>query len=125
MWHRLHDLELLGANPQAAAQARQQAIQSYLAYRWDGGEPQTLGGDLCKMITHAIQQGETATVEQALAQSADPDDPPTFTLLLAKLHAILTGDRNPALANDPELYYQDVAELQLLLERLRGTGYRL
>jgi hypothetical protein len=41
--------------------------------------------------------------------------------MLPKLHAILHGDRNPALAADPALDYDDAAELLLLLERL-GAG---
>jgi hypothetical protein len=43
---------------------------------------------------------------------------PRFIALPAKLHAILRGDRDPALADDPELHYSDAVELQLLLERL-------
>ena len=40
--------------------------------------------------------------------------------MIPKLQAILRGDRNPALAADPDLDYDDAAELQLLLESLRG-----
>jgi hypothetical protein len=38
--------------------------------------------------------------------------------MLPKPHAILRGDRDPALADDPALYYCDAVELLLLLERL-------
>ena len=72
------------------------------------------------MIIHAIQQGETATAEQELSKYGGADVPSSGKVLLAKLHAILKGDRDPALASDPELYYQDAVELQLLLERLKG-----
>ena len=41
--------------------------------------------------------------------------------MIPKLQAILDGDRNAALAADPELYYDDAAELRLLLERLGGA----
>jgi hypothetical protein len=34
------------------------------------------------------------------------------------MQAILRGDRDPALAADPDLLYMDAVELQLLLERL-------
>jgi hypothetical protein len=42
----------------------------------------------------------------------------TGSAQLAKLQAILRGDRNPALADDPDLPFWDAVELQLLLERL-------
>jgi hypothetical protein len=38
--------------------------------------------------------------------------------LLSKLQAILRGDRDRALADDPDLFFMDTAELRLLLERL-------
>jgi hypothetical protein len=44
--------------------------------------------------------------------------PPQSQALLPKLHTILRGDRNPALADDPALDYRDAAELLLLLEKL-------
>ena len=40
--------------------------------------------------------------------------------MVPKLQAILNGDRNPALANDPELYYADAAEVRLVLERVKS-----
>jgi hypothetical protein len=40
--------------------------------------------------------------------------------MLLKLHAILHGDRDPALAADQELDYYDAVELLLLLETLRA-----
>ncbi|MGE0682024.1 MAG: hypothetical protein AB7P69_14135 [Candidatus Binatia bacterium] len=58
--------------------------------------------------------------EQALAQYAGTDAPPSCKILLAKLRAILKGDRNFSLTTDPELDYDDAAELQLLLERLNA-----
>ncbi len=40
--------------------------------------------------------------------------------MIPRLHAILDGSRDPALAEDPALDYDDAAELALLLERLEG-----
>jgi len=117
-WNTLHDLELSVGNPKAAVQAQQQAVYNYLVYRRDGGESQLLGAELCELSERAINQGETIEVEQALAQYAGTDASPQRKVLLAKLHAILNGDRDSTLANDPELYYADAVELQLLLERL-------
>ena len=47
-----------------------------------------------------------------------PGGPPHLNALVAKLQSLLAGDRNPALATDPELNYMDAAEVQLLLESL-------
>ncbi len=58
MWDILHDLEQATGNPQAAAQARGQAIQSYLAYRRAGGENQNPGAKLCALVAQAIRQGK-------------------------------------------------------------------
>ena len=66
-WAILHNLEQADDNPHAAADARQQAMQSYMAYRRDGGEGQTASARLCTSVAQAIQQGETTEMEQGLA----------------------------------------------------------
>lgn len=120
-WAILHNLEQATGHSQAAADAWQQAVQSYLAYRRDGGENHNPGARLCAQIAHAIQQGATTEAAQFLAQAAAATDTqPWLKAMLPKLQAILSGDRGPALAADPALYYRDAAELLLLLERLGG-----
>src|SRR5262249_46972309 len=69
-WARLHNLEQATGNESAAANAWQQAVQCYLAYRRAGGESHTPGGQLCDLIVHAIRQGDTTEVAQLLAQAA-------------------------------------------------------
>ena len=44
----------------------------------------------------------------------------SFKLMISKLQAILQGDRDPALADDPNLEYDDAVELKLLLEALNS-----
>ena len=68
-WAILYNLEQATGNTQAAAQARQQAIESYLAYRRAGGQSMTPGAQFCAMAAQAIEQGETTELEQELAQS--------------------------------------------------------
>jgi hypothetical protein len=48
----------------------------------------------------------------------EADVPATGRVLAAKLKAVLSGERDPALADDPELYYQDAVGLRLLLNAL-------
>jgi tetratricopeptide (TPR) repeat protein len=118
-WGILHDLEQATGNPQAAIAAWQHAVQRYLAYRHDGGESQEPVAELCAHIADALRQGDTTEVTQLLTQlSAAADLPPWLQTILPKLQAILHGDRNPALADDPALAYRDAAELLLLLEQL-------
>ncbi|HEX9001243.1 MAG TPA: hypothetical protein VGB07_15165, partial [Blastocatellia bacterium] len=102
------------------AEARGQAVASYLAYRRAGGESQANAAPLYALVAQAIEQGTTTEAATQLAEYARPDAPAGFTALLDKLQATLRGDRDSALAADPALSYTDAVELQLLLESL-GT----
>jgi tetratricopeptide (TPR) repeat protein len=117
-WNTLCDLEQTIGNSQAAAQARQRAIKSYLDYRLSGGQSMSGGAQLCAMAVQAITQADTTEIEQVFAQLSGEDIPPSAKVMTSKLQDILRGDRNPVLANDPNLGYDDAAELQLLLETL-------
>jgi tetratricopeptide (TPR) repeat protein len=122
-WSLLYNLEQATSNAPAAADAWQQAVQCYLAYRRDGGESQEPGARLCAQLAHAIRQRDTTEVTQSLAQAeAATDTPAWLKAMLPKLHAILHGDRDTALAADPALDYADAAELLLLLETLGAGG---
>ena len=79
------------------------------------------GARLCAAAAQAIAQGETAELEQRLTELSEEDVASSAKVLIAKVQAVLRGERDGALAADPELYYRDAAELQLLLERL-GSG---
>jgi tetratricopeptide (TPR) repeat protein len=117
-WAILHELEKVREDVEAAAQARHQAIESYLSYRLAGGQSMTGSARLCDITVLAIEQGETTEMEQVLAKYMGTDIPPSARVLISKLQSVVHGDRNPALANDPNLDYQDAVELQLLLEGL-------
>jgi tetratricopeptide (TPR) repeat protein len=117
-WAILNDLEQATGNAQAAAEARGQAVASYLAYRRAGGESQANTAPLYTLVAQAIKQGTTTEAAPQLAKYARPDVPAWLTALLDKLQAILRGDRDPALASDPALSFWDAVELQLLLENL-------
>jgi tetratricopeptide (TPR) repeat protein len=117
-WSSLYDLEQATGNMEAAAQARQQAIQSYLAYRRDGGENQSTGAQWCAVTAQYIQQGETDKILEEFTKLLTPDASDWSKAMIPKLQAVLRGSRDPALAEDAALGYQDAAELMLLLERL-------
>ena len=119
----LHGLERTVRNDRAAAEARQKAIDSYLAYRRDGGQIPSGGDRIFEMVRSAMAQGETEAAFQALAQlSEHADAPDQLKLLIPALQAILAGSRDPNLAVDPDLDYIDAVELRLLLEELAAKG---
>jgi len=77
---------------------------------------------LCFEFLHALQEnktGETAALlEQLLNQ---PNIPSSLKPLIPKLQAILAGSRDPGLAEDPELDFDDAAEILFLLENLEES----
>jgi tetratricopeptide (TPR) repeat protein len=118
-WSILENLEHATGHAEAAQAARQQAVEAYLAYRRAGGFSQSPIAQLYALVTQAIRENNDSEARQVLNQlGGRPDAPPHFKALIARLQAILDGDRNPALAADPELDYRNAAELQLLLESL-------
>lgn len=118
-WQNLCNLERAVGDGEAAAKARERAVQAYLEYRRAGGESTTPGGELCAMTAQAIAEGKSDQVAAELAQLlSTPDIPGFYKTLIQALQAILAGSRDPALARDPELDYDDAVELMLLLEKL-------
>ncbi len=124
-WAILHDLEQATGNPEAAAEARRQAIESHLAYRRAGGASQSNCTDFFVQVLRAIQQGTTAEAAAELAKLPEAEIPKWATALLAKMKAILRGDRSPTLGDDPDLHYMDAVELRLLLETVGGVNTKL
>jgi len=111
----LSDLERAVGNRPEALKARSQAVQAYLAYRRDGGESRTPGAQLCAMVA---RDPDTARSQLAELRQT-PDLPAWLIAMIPPLEAILAGSRDPALAEDPSLDYDDAAELLLLIESLR------
>jgi tetratricopeptide (TPR) repeat protein len=102
----LSQLEQAVGNETAYRKARHQAVESYLAYRRDGGAPKTELGELL-----------TKDSDRVLAALQAPDLPSNWRALIPALQAILAGSRDTKLANDPNIHPADAAELLLLMER--------
>jgi hypothetical protein len=81
-------------------------------------------------VEQAILQGEVDKALQQFEQLLKPDSRDWAKALILRLQAILRGSRDPALADDPALRYDDAAELLLMLEKVgaaageRGDGAR-
>ena len=113
------DDTIRASHHKASAAARHRAIHAYLAYRRDGGENNNTGGQLAALVHHALTTGDTTAATTQLEELAQhPELPEYLVPLLPALLAILNGSRDPALAADPRLDFDDAAELQFLLERL-------
>lgn len=122
-WHILSDLEQTAGNREAAAAARNKALNMFMAYRKDGGENYEPGGRLVRDFLHAIQEDNIKSIETLLDKLANhPDVPKSIEILVTKLQAILNGSRDPALAEDPDLDYKDSVEIKLLLEALENSA---
>jgi tetratricopeptide (TPR) repeat protein len=117
-WEILRELELATGDIEAATSARQFAVKNYLAYRQEGGYGTTPSARVCAAAAAAIAAGDTSQIEQYLSQPLEEDVPAWVKIVFPKLLAVLHGERDPALADDPALDYDDAVELQLLLEAL-------
>ncbi len=121
-WMILHNLEQAENHPEEAAKAKAKAVGAYLAYRRDGGENHSSGGRLCHALLQALQSQDSAAQQQIGAQLAgylqDPELAEADKTFVLNLQSLLQGRRDPALAQDPALSYELIAELQYLLEQL-------
>ncbi len=91
-----------------------------MAYRRDDGENHSSAGRLCLSVLKAIQQQDTTEIELVIEQLLEHDNWQAYNAYLHTLQAILTGDRNPALADDETITNDHAAELKWLLEQLAG-----
>ncbi len=115
----LANIERAAGNAGAADVARSRAIEAYLAYRRDGGENLGGGGEIFRLVEEAIAGDQIQPAEGQLAALGSAANLPAHLKpLLPKLQAILRGARDPALAADPDLDFDDAVELTLLLESL-------
>jgi tetratricopeptide (TPR) repeat protein len=143
----IHDLENSVGNPQPAADARDVAIKLYVAYRSSGGTSQNPRAELFARVLRVLRKKRAerrplaslnrltqrargrgrlaapsddlaALRAQLTAAEISTEGRAHGESLVAKLQAILSGERDPALAQDPALDYLDAGELHVLLEYL-------
>lgn len=121
-WGILSNIETDAGRRPEAQQARQRAIEAYLAYRRDGGENQDGNGQLCNDLCQLMLSGDTAGAQALLQQLASrPNQQDWHRPFLPALQAIAAGSRDPALAENPEFSYVTAAEVLWLIERLQAA----
>ncbi|HET8797771.1 MAG TPA: tetratricopeptide repeat protein [Thermoanaerobaculia bacterium] len=119
----LSEIETAAGNLAAATEARRKAIDSYLAYRRDGGENHNLNGRLALAVTQALLAGDASSPASVLAElTANPDLSSWLRPFVHTLQSIVAGNRDRALADNPELTYTMAVEILLLLETLEQAA---
>jgi tetratricopeptide (TPR) repeat protein len=113
-FHLVSVLEWAMGNEPAARNARSQAIQAYLDYRRAGGDSQTDARRLCEFAL----QAEVIGVEWLAEASQLSNVSDSMKALRSSLEVVLRGSRDVALADDPNLNFEEAAELLLLIESL-------
>jgi tetratricopeptide (TPR) repeat protein len=121
-WDILADIETADGNSAAAAGARHQALDTFLAYRRDGGENHSRSGRLALAVRQALASGDPAEAASLLQQLADDPDFANQLPFLTALQAITAGSRDRSLAENPYLEYRQAAEVLLLIEALEAEA---
>ncbi|MBD1915386.1 MULTISPECIES: tetratricopeptide repeat protein [Cyanophyceae] len=116
----LYKVEVATKKLAAAQIAWQQARRAYFIYRQEGGQAQFDGGKLVQQILDLLnqQQNVPSLFEELAALSNEPGITASLKQLIQAIAFILNGSRDPALADDPALDYDDAAEVLFLIERL-------
>lgn len=116
LWRGLEELELDAGNGNAAREARSRALDSYRAYRSNGGEP---AGDGARAVVYfgqyLIENGAEALIEALINLPGIPDQ---FMPTLQALRVIAAGGRDVALLEDPGHHPMNAVELEILLGSL-------
>ena len=120
-WNTLCDIETDAKNPTAAAYAKRQAINFYLAYRRDGGENYDFDGRVSLPVTEALLAGDPATAA-AFLQEVAADLPDNAHTYIRALQAVVAGSRDPSLADSPDLDFGMATEILFLIETLESTA---
>jgi tetratricopeptide (TPR) repeat protein len=119
-WNNLAVIETAAGNSAAASDARHQALTAYLGYRRDAGENQNMSGRLALAVLQVLARGNPAEAASSLQQLTADSVWAEHLPFLTALQAITAGSRDRSLAEDPGLYYQEAAEVLLLIEALEA-----
>ena len=114
-WAFMNRLEQAAGDEQAAAEAREHAIATYLAFRRGGGKSQSSLAALYARVAETTTAEKAVAADEWLAELSTSVPHPQAKAAITQLRAVLRGHRDHALALDPELGYMDAAELRLLL----------
>jgi tetratricopeptide (TPR) repeat protein len=121
-WAILADIETASGNGAAAVDARQQAIEAFLAYRRDGGENERGTSQLALAVLQGLTSGDPGEAASMLQQLAANPQAAFLLPYITALKAIIAGSRDRSLADDPALHHSHAAEVLLLIEALEAEA---
>jgi tetratricopeptide (TPR) repeat protein len=121
-WAILADIETASGNGAAAADARQQAIEAFIAYRRDGGENERGTSQLALAVLQGLTSGDPGEAASMLQQLAAKPQAALLLPYITALKAIIAGSRDRSLADDPALHHSHAAEVLLLIEALEAEA---
>jgi tetratricopeptide (TPR) repeat protein len=124
IWDSLAENEAAAGNAAASAEARQEARNAYLVYRRDGGENLNASGRLSASIRQDLTAGMPSAAGLLLQQLASNPEWAKMLPYLMALRAIIDGSRDPSLADNPGLDFDQAAEVLLLIEALKAGSVR-
>jgi tetratricopeptide (TPR) repeat protein len=120
-WLILAQIETRSGNPSAAAEAKSKAIDSYVAYRRDGGESYNREAEVGVAVTKFLLSGDKASAMALLHHVASESNLPRPAATFVRvLQAIVAGSRDRTLADNPDLGFHTRAEILLLIDTLES-----
>jgi tetratricopeptide (TPR) repeat protein len=122
-WEILAYIETAKGGTTLAAEARRKARELYLAYRRDGGENHNGDGRLALKVARMLDAREAAAASTQLAELFDNPDFSRHLPFIRTLQAIVAGSRDRSLADNPELFFTEYAEVVILLDQLASPDH--
>jgi tetratricopeptide (TPR) repeat protein len=117
-WIILARIEFDAGNSTAAHEARNQAKLAYLSYRQAGGENPDPSGQLALAVQQAFDSNSLPDAICLLQQLSEDSSFKTMLPFVRAIQQICGGSRNRSLADNPNLSYDEAAEVLLLIESL-------
>jgi tetratricopeptide (TPR) repeat protein len=117
-WSILADIETDAGNEVAAAEAKQNAVAFYLAYRRDRGENHTTAGRLTHAVTESLLAGGPGAATSLLQEHLPRAEAAGLGAFIRALQAIVNGSRDRTLAASQEFDFSITAEILFLIETL-------
>jgi tetratricopeptide (TPR) repeat protein len=114
----LAEIEAGAGNAAAAEETKGRAVESFLAYRRDGGENHNADGRICLAATQALKEGGEPAAAALLNELAADPEAKRFLPFIRALQAVVAGSRDRTLADDPGLSYTEAAEILFMIETL-------